>query len=215
MDKLNKKAEKMVMHFNQIKNEFELKYPVIENFIKNEFGISPTSELFANWFFDERYFPTKNNYRLGVKITDKDILDFCSEYFIELKSKQYNITIDITEDINFKVSEIIKEFFSAFYHNKKFENDLIKDLTFILLEQELPLEIIKIKNNEIHFKAESIRFCFYNIYLLKKQKIVKDLLVTYLHEKFSLFDNLDFNKKDITQSTTHKKFSTKPTYYPK
>ncbi|MCH4833459.1 hypothetical protein E5F92_012425 [Flavobacterium columnare] len=205
----------MKLHFNQIKNEFELKYPVIKEFVIKEYCISPTSEMFANWYFDERYFPTKNNYRLGVKISDQDILDFCSEYAFELKIKSNNISINISDKNKAEISEIIIPYLTNFNYKASLENDLINDLSFILQEHELPLNLTKVGNNELEFKAESIRYCFYQIYLLKKNKIIKDLLVTYLHKKFSLFDNVDFNENDISQSTTHKKFSTKPLYYPK
>ncbi len=215
-DYLNKFQERLDEEANNVAFQLKEKLESFGDIIRKETGFTPIPNKFVNWYIDNHYKPKKR--RLPFKLTDELIIKYCIEYKeeIERRSRKFSQKKDFNEELENQITKILK---FAFKNDEKIsiENleELLQDLLFILSAHKLPKEIKKLGTNEVDLNKDCIRYCINQVYELDKNTKTRNLLITYLHLKFKVFDNLDFNPDNISVSSLNKKFKTKPLNYPK
>jgi len=109
-----------------------------------------------------------------------------------------------------KVDEIFEEYVPQMKSNISsiLLLELIAEISNILYYEELPKEIDKVHERNFDAKRESIRYLYYELWKLNKNKGIKSLIVEYLLKKFdSLSDN--------DHGSLMKKLATKPQHFDK
>jgi hypothetical protein len=204
-DKLNRFQKKRDVEFDNIKKSFEEIYNQNKLILKENFkfeGID--ANKFATWYYDNHF--VKKNRRFPHKLNYAIIAEFCSLLY---QSKiESNREASNAIPINQKIENIVFEVFKDDSFAQKDQLDsLVDEVIYILKEDKLPKGISLIKNKFIGVDYISIRTSFYTIYLLKKRKEIRILLIQYLHRKFECFEKYRCKVSEIPNSETYKKFA--------
>lgn len=197
-------------------NQFKELIDEIGSFIEREYNIRPNANKFADWFINNHTSIFKKKRRVPFRLTREYIFEFCSEYQKELAetalSQKIPTHIYSTSENTYrdKVEKVFEEYIPKM--EAKVETytllKLITDASHILFYEELPDKIDKLVINEFDAKRESIRYLFYQVYLLNKTKKIKRLIVDYLLKKFDALSNNE-------TETLLKKLSNKPQHFDK
>lgn len=210
----NKQDEK----YCDIKSQIEVQLEEYGEFILAMTKIKPNVKKFTNWFFDN-YFQIINKKRRGNFALDKKyVIEYCNLFKEELlenyNSENFNLSNGKTNNlIEFEHYNTIVEYLvELFKGDNIIEESIIlmitDEVSYILKnEKSLQYKVDLIKRGEIDTKQESIRYCFYQFYVLKKKAHIRKLLIEYLLDKFEVFSNTE-------TSTINKHFNIKPDYYP-
>lgn len=210
----NKQDEK----YREITSQIEIQLEEYGEFVREMTKIKPNVKNFTNWFFDN-YFHIINKKRRGDFALDKKyVLEYCNLFKKELldnyNSKNFNLSNGKTKNLieNEYYNTIVEYLVELFKGDNIIEESVIlmitDEVSYILKNEEsLLTKVDLIKRGEIDTKQESIRYCFYQFYMLKKKAHIRKLLIEYLLEKFEIFSNTE-------TSTINKHFNKKPDYYP-
>lgn len=202
-----KQKTDLIKQFDEYMSEFG-------SFIDKKYNLKPNAEKFANWFLDNHQQILRKKRRVPFRLTREYVFQFCSEYKLELDEFEVSQRIDtyVSEDNIYKskVDKIFEEYIPKMKVNVEpyVFLKLISDISNVLFYEELPKNIDKLSIKEFDAKQESIRYLFYQTYLLNKTKKIKRLVVDYLLKKFDAFSNNE-------PETLLKKLSTKPQYFDK
>lgn len=218
IEKLLAFQEKQNKKYSEIKSQIEFQLEEYGEFLLEMTKIKPNVESFTNWFFDN-YYHIINKKRKGNFVLDKKYaIEYCNllkeELLESYDAEKFNLSNSTA--IETKKYEhydtIIKYLIELFEKDKTIEESIIiqiaEEVSYILKNEEsLQQNFEIIKRREISTKQESIRYCFYQFYEVKKTKHIRKLLIEYLLKKFEVF-------QETSYTTINSHFKEKPDYYP-
>lgn len=202
-------------NFEKIKTQVEKQLLMFGEKLRRNFDITPDPQDFYNWLLDNYSTEILKKRRVPFKLKDDYILEFCLAYCEELNHKilkqKHNLVFSKKDNENQPHWEEILKLLNELFENNITEelfSEILCETSDILHNGQIKHFYNPIPQNKLNTKLGSLRFCFYQIYLINGTKPVRYNLIEYLHTKFECFARTE-------STTTDKKFSERPKLYPR